>query len=222
MGRYTMSNDTLTKLELTQAGLPHWYKKYSGDKSIMYALLDAFSKATGDTGDIAKRLDDAIGIDTTNDKDLEYRWGSLLGVSKANNESYDLYRSKLKLAIPSLIGGTKDAIVHAIAIIIGIEKDHGLQADYIDVVDGWEYNGESEIPDEYRQYGCFVCTIDMNVGEGAIDVEQKVIDAINRIKASGTSFYVLYKGIRLLKYYNMDAFKYDTLDGTVYDNFGKK
>lgn len=211
-------------LELIQSKLPKFYKKYEykseTEKSVMYAILNAIANTLDGSNTAVDRLDAAIGIDTTYDKDLQYRWGSLLGINKKDTESYNLYRSELKLAIPSLIGGTKDAIIYAIAIVIGIEKDNTLQADYIDVVDGWEYNGDVEIPEEYKQYGNFVCTIDMSVGEGAINVEQQMIDSINRVKASGTSFYVVYKSFKVLRYYQLDPFNYDTLDNTTYDFLG--
>lgn len=216
-----MSN---TNLELIQMKLPRFYKKYEyksdTEKSIMYAILKSISNTLDGSIGVIDRLDAAIGIDTTYDEDLQYRWGSLLGINKKDSESYDLYRDELKLAIPSLIGGTKDAIIYAIAIVIGIGKDSKLQADYIDVVDGWEYTGDADVPDEMRQHGCFICTIDMSVGEGAIDIEQEVINAINKVKASGTSFYVVYKTFKVLRYFQLDAFNYDTLDNTTYDYLG--
>lgn len=217
-----MSNKNL---ELIQMKLPRFYEKYElrstdDKKSVMYAVLNAFANALDSSNTAIIRLDAMIGIDTTYDEDLQHRWGDLLGIDKKIDESYNLYRSKLKLAIPSLIGGTRDAIIYAIAIVIGIEKDNALQADYIDVVDGWEYDGDVDIPDEYRQYGCFVCTIDMSVGEGAIDVEQQIIDSINSVKASGTAFYVAYKSFNILRYYQLDPFKYDTLNNVTYDSLG--
>lgn len=217
-----MSNN----LELIQSKLPRFYKKYEykseTEKSVMHAILNAVSKVLDTNIGATERLDAAIGIDTTYDEDLAYRWGSLLGINKRDSESYDLYRNELKLAIPSLIGGTREAIIYAIAIVIGIEKDNALQADYIDVVDGWEYAGEIKIPDEYKQYGCFVCTIDMNVGDGALalDAEERVINSINKIKASGTAFTVLYKGLNIVKYINLDVFSYETLNSMTYSNLG--
>lgn len=217
-------DNTATHLEQIQSKLPRFYKKYelkdSGEKSVMYALLNAFVKSMVDSYDMVARLDDALGIDTTHGEDLQARWGNLLGINKKDTESYDLYRSKLKLAIPSLVGGTRDTIIYAIATVIGIEKDKELQSDFIDVVDGWEYNGEAEIPDEFKEYGNFVCTIDMSVGESAIDVEQQMIDSINRVKASGTNFYVIYKAFKILRYYGMDRFRYDSFNETYYDYLG--
>lgn len=216
-----MSNKNL---ELLQMKLPSFYKKYenksAAEKSIMHAILRAVADTLDQSNEAIARLDAAIGIDTTYDEDLQYRWGSLLGINKRESESYNLYRSELKLAVPSLIGGTKDAIIYAIAIVIGIEKDSALQADYIDVVDGWEYDGDVDIPDEYRQYGCFVCTVDMSVGEGAINAEGQVIDAIDRVKASGTSYYVVYKSFTIFKYHQLDPFNYDTLNNITYDSLG--
>ena len=211
-------------LELIQMKLPKFYHKYEykseDEKSIMYPILSAIANRLDNSADIMARLDAAIGIDTAYDEDLAYRWGNLLGISKKDTESYDLYRSELKSAIPSLVGGTKDAIIYAIAIAIGIEKDSGLQDDYIQVIDGWEYDGDASISDEFRQYGSFICIIDLNVGEGALNVEQQVVDLINKVKASGTTFTVLYKSFKVLKYYNFDVFNYDTLDNISYSDLG--
>jgi hypothetical protein len=214
----------MSNLELIQAKLPGFYRKYelkdNSEKSVMHAMIDAIAKNIDDSNAVIDRLDDSIGIDTTHNEDLEHRWGSLLGINKKATESYDLYRSELKMAIPSLIGGTKNAIIYAIAIVVGIEKDNALQADFIDVVDGWEYDGDADIPDEYRQYGCFVCTIDMSIGQGAVDAERQIIDSINKVKASGTSCYIVYKAFKISRYYQLDPFNYDTLDNTTYDNLG--
>lgn len=216
-----MSN---TNLELLQMKLPSFYKKYKNksdtEKSVMYAILKSLADTLDQSNTAISRLDAAIGIDTTHDEDLQYRWGDLLGINKRDTESYNLYRNELKLAVPSLVGGTKDSIKYAIAIVIGVEKDDVLQNNYIEVVDGWEYNGDANIPDEYRQYGSFICTIDLSVGEGAIDVEDQIIDAINKVKASGTSYCITYKSFKILKYYSLDSFHYNTLDNITYDYLG--
>lgn len=213
-----------TNIELIQMKLPRFYKKYEykseNEKSIMYAVLNALADMANYSNEAIQRLDSAVGIDSTYGEDLYHRWGTLLGIDKRDSESYDLYRSELKLAIPSMTGGTRDAIIYAIATVIGIEKDKSLQADYIEVVDGWEYTGDVEIPEQYREFGNFICTIDMSVGEGAINVEQQIIDSINRAKASGTAFYVVYKAFKVLRYYQMDPFNYDTFDNTTYDYLG--
>ena len=211
-------------LSLIQDKLPELYAKYENksetEKSVLYVILGVLASTLDCSSMLTDRIDAAIGIDTTYDEDLEYRWGNLLGINKVATESYDLYRNRLKLAMPSMIGGTKDAIKYAIATAIGVEKNNAIQDDYIEVVDGWEYDGDIEIPDEYRQYGCFVCTVDLSVGEGALNIEQKMIDSINEVKASGTKFHVLYKAFTIGKYYEMDVFSYDTLSNTTYDSFG--
>ena len=211
----------MTKLELLQTRLPHFFKKYEfkseNEKSVMYAILKALADMSEKTEGTVDRLNAEIGIDSTYNEDLQVRWGNLLGINRST-ESYDLYRSELKLAIPSLIGGTRDAIKYAMAVVIGIEKDSKLQTDYIDVVDGWEYIGD--VPDEYRTYGCFVCVVDMSVGDTAIDVEQQMIDSINKVKASGTAFYIVYKAFKVDRYYKLDKFNYDTLTYINYDNLG--
>ena len=214
----------MSNLELIQNKLPKFYEKYEykfdNEKSVMFTILKSISNVFDEDNTLINRLDAAIGIDTTHNEDLQYRWGDLLGINKKDSESYDLYRNKLKLAIPSLIGGTKDAIIYTIATVIGIEKNDNIQDDYIEVVDGWEYNGNADIPDEYKEYGNFVCTINMSVGQGAIDIEQQIIDAINSVKASGIRFYVVYKAFKVLRYYQLDPFHYDTLGNTEYSYLG--
>lgn len=215
----------MSNIELIQSKVPRFYKKYEyksdNEKSIMHAVLDAIADRLDENSSILDRVNACIGINTTSDEDLQYRWGDLLGIYKKDNKSYDLYRDELKLAIPSLIGGTKSAIIYAIATVIGIEDNSSLQDNYITVVDGWEYDGDIEISDEYKEYGHFVCTIDMNVGDGAINADEEIIDAINRVKASGTAFCVLYKGFNIYMYYNLDAFSYDTLSSLTYDSLGQ-
>lgn len=209
----------MSNIELIQQKIPRVYDKYEGN-SVLYVILSALANNLDRSNSMVDRADAAIGIDTTYDEDLEYRWGSLLGINKVATESYDLYRNRLKLAMPSMIGGTRDAIKYAIATAVGIENNSSIQDDYIEVVDGWEYEGDADIPSEYKQHGCFVCTIDLNVGEGALGAEQKIIDSINGVKASGTAFYIVYKAFILTKYYEMDVFTYTTLGGTTYDSLG--
>lgn len=212
----------MSNIELIQMKIPDTYKKYGSDneKSVLYVILNAIANKIDECHNNADRLDAMIGIDTTYNEDLEYKWGSALGISKRESESYDLYRNRLKLAMPSMIGGTKEAIKYAIATAVGIEKDDAIQDDYIDVVDGWEYSGDIDIPDEFKQCGYFICTVDLSIGEGALNVEQKIIDSINAVKASGTAFHILYKAFVLTKYHEMDVFSYDTLNGTTYDSLG--
>lgn len=210
-------SDAMTKVELMQGKLPAFYKKYAGDNSVLYAVINAMADANMDSSNILDRLYDAVGIDTTDDADLERRWGSLLSLYR-NNDSFVSYRNKLKLAVPSLIGGTKESIKYAIASIIGVEKDSKVISDYIRVYDAWEYAGDIQNVD--RGYGNFICIIDMNVGGGAIDVEPEILNAINSVKAAGTNCTVYYIQYNINMYYLMDRFNYHTLDAIEYDKLG--
>jgi hypothetical protein len=130
-----------SNLENIQLGLPGFYNKYDS-KSVLYTVISACVDMDERRAVIIKRIDSAIGIDTTYDEDLEYRWGSLLSMPKNRNETYTAYRNRLKMAYPSLIGGTADAIKYAIASVIGISNDQTLVDDYIVVMDAWEqYDG---------------------------------------------------------------------------------
>ena len=54
----------------------------------------------------------------------------------------ELFRNKIKLSMLSGVGGTKQAIKFAVAIIASIEDNAELQDRYIQVIDAWEYDGK--------------------------------------------------------------------------------
>lgn len=185
-----MMDNSKQIIERMQASFPHIYNVY--DKStVLYALLSVFGKKYGMRTDIIDRLYAMIGIDSTYDEDLEYRWGSLLGIYKQIEESYNDYRSRLKIVYSSLSGGTAEAIKYAIASATGLGSDTNTVNEYIHVYDAWKYPyqiDESllgiEITDEASLYGSIICTVDLS--NVTTNVEHaKIMDAINRTKASG-------------------------------------
>lgn len=216
-----MSN---TNLETIQMKLPKFYKKYqmkgleNKDKSIMFPFLKSFGDAIDGSKELIDRVDAMIGIDTTYDEDLYHRWGSLLGLNKGKG-SYGLYRNNIRLSILSGVGGTKEAIKFAVAIIANIENDAELYDKYIQVVDAWEYDGElaphEDDPvynimtndescrlndnmvlngryDPHR-YGSFVVILDLAANEMVLTPDDGVVlEVVNRVKAAGTNAYIVY------------------------------
>lgn len=190
-----MTNNTIQAIERMQASFPHIYNVY--DKgTILYALLSVFGEKYGMRTDIVDRLYAMIGIDSTYDEDLEYRWGSLLNIYKQFGESYDEYRSRLKIVYSSLSGGTAESIKYAIASAAGINSNID---NYVHVYDAWKYPyyidtsllGIDEIVDETSLYGSIICTVDLAGIDNIID-HTKIASAINQTKASGINPYLLF------------------------------
>ena len=211
----------MSNIDLIQEKLPRFYRKYpnkgENERSNMYPVLLAFSSLLDNTSTIVDRIDGMMGIDTTYNEDLYHRWGSILGISKGNG-SWELFRNKIKLAMLSGVGGTKQAIKFAVAIIASIEDNTELQDKYIQVIDAWEYNGKI-IPHSYdpyydittngvftlndnfetnkrydpHKYGAFVVIMDLLANEEILTPDDgTVIDTVNTVKAAGTNAYIIY------------------------------
>ena len=182
--------DSAQILANMQASFPHIYDVYN-EKSILYALLSVYADRCGRRNQILTRLYGMIGIDTTYDEDLERRWGSLLGISRNNNESIEDYRTRLMIVYASLAGGTEEAIKYAIASTIGFSDSPDTINKYIRVYDAWLYNGVDESIVN-KEYGAFVCTVDISDDENVVMYYDKIMHAINTIKASGTVPYLIF------------------------------
>lgn len=182
--------DSAQILANMQASFPYIYDVYN-EKSILYALLSVYADRCGRRNQILTRLYGMIGIDTTYDEDLERRWGSLLGISRNNNESIEDYRTRLMIVYVSLAGGTEEAIKYAIASTIGISNNPDTIDKCIKIYDAWLYNGVDEsIVD--KEYGAFVCTVDISDNEDVTMYYDKIMHAINTTKASGTVPYLIF------------------------------
>lgn len=207
--------DSAQILANMQASFPHIYDVYN-EKSILYALLSVYADRCGRRNQILTRLYGMIGIDTTYDEDLERRWGSLLGISRNNNESIEDYRTRLMMVYASLAGGTAEAIKYAIMSAISVSSD--VANEYVKVYDAWLYdeyvtphkddpvyenvtnddsaqtNGGFILNKNYdiRKYGAFVCTIDTSIDEGIVTYYDKIMNTINMTKASGTVPYLVF------------------------------
>lgn len=189
-----MDKNTMEILHRMQDSFPHIYDVYN-ENTILYALLYVYGIKYGKRTNIIDRLYAMIGIDSTYDEDLEWRWGTLLGVPKQTNESYLEYRNRLKVVYPSLSGGTANAIKHAIASAAGIESDID---QYVSVYDAWEYPydidmsllGIDEVVDETSLYGSIICTLDLSMADAVDHIN--VVNAINHTKASGINPYLIF------------------------------
>lgn len=233
-----MINRNEELLPQMQANFPHLYDVYN-EKTILYALLSVYADKMKSKLSIIDRLHAMIGIDSTYDEDLEYRWGSLLGVYRNSGESYNDYRSRLLIIYSSLAGGTAEAIKYAIAYSIGISNNQEDIDKYIKVYDAWEY---PDIPDTSLTnkdnvflnqnfvtnteiisdaYGHIICTVDLQANESIITMYDKIMNAINKTKASGIYPYLLFiyitNEIASLKYveYAHDRIK-DTMNDTAF------
>ena len=187
-----MTDNTKRIIDRMQASFPHRYDVYNKN-TILYTLLSVFGERHGVRTDIIDRLYAMIGIDSTYDEDLEHRWGSLLGIYRQNNESFNDYRNRLLIVYSSLAGGTAEAIKYAIASVIGITGDVDTIDEYIKVYDAWEYpyDIDTDIIHD-TSYGNIICTIDLQANEGATAMSTKVMDAIRATKASGIYPYLMF------------------------------
>lgn len=204
-----MIDRTKELLPQMQEKFPHIYDVYN-EKTILYALLSVYADKSKERLRIIDRLYAMIGIDSTYDEDLEYRWGSLLGVYRNKGESYSDYRSRLLIIYSSLAGGTAEAIKYAIASTIGISSDVDAINKYIKVYDAWEY---PEVPDTSltnkdnvflnqnfvtnteiisTDYGHIICTVDLEANESITTMHDKIMTAIKKTKASGIYPYLLF------------------------------
>ena len=210
----------VTSIENIKSRLPKFYDK--GDNSVVHGIISTFADIDDDRNRVIDRIDGMIGIDTTHDEDLQYRWGNLLSIYRKPNESYLAYRNRLKMAYPSLIGGTENAIKYAIASVIGITNEQTLVDTYINVYDAWEYDGPIIVNDDIKTYGNVICTIDMTIGKSAFDIEDEILKAINSVKASGIKPHILYINLKVRTYSQLSRLTYDMLSNISYDDLVKE
>lgn len=181
------NSNTLSRM---QGNFPHIYDVYN-DKTILYALLSIYASKYDLTREIIDRIYGMIGIETTYDEDLEHRWGSMLGIYKEIGESYDDYRERLMIVYASFSGGTKEAIKYAVAVTVGISTEKSVIDKYINIIDAWEYDHEL-IPHDAHKDGAFVCTIDLSINESIHYYKDKIMNAINKTRASGINAYLVF------------------------------
>lgn len=213
-----MANTSNELLESMQSRFPHIFSVYD-DSTILYTLLSIYAGRFSDRTEYIDRLDAMIGINTTQDQDLEHRWGSLLSVYRLNGETYNEYRSRLKVAYSSLGGGTADTIKYAVASGIGVNGNSELVDTYIKIFDGWDYlvNGEP-MPD--MVYGHFICEIDIRIQNGVTDMKDLIMSIVDKCKASGTTPHIIFLSKSIKTYNDLGVLTYASLNGMKYEEIG--
>ena len=191
----------MDKIDAILSKLPHFYAQDPGSNN--YAILKAFA----DEFDIAQeqfidRANSNLGIDTADARDLDWRFGSLLGFKRLAGETDDAYRIRLMNMVNALRGGTAPAIQYAVALVLGIADDTVGVEEKIKVYDAWEYENT---PPGYSDYGNFVVIVRLNGEDFDIHhydgIEVDINQLIDVVKAAGTSCVVLlgntqYRNIR--------------------------
>ena len=178
-------------VRMMQSRFPNIYNVYD-ENTIIYTLLRIYADRMDNNTSIIDRINNMIDIDSTSNEDLEHRWGSMLGIYRMNGESYFNYRSRLKIAYPSLAGGTAHAIKYAIASTIGVSDQETIDK-CIFVYDAWLY--DREIPDNIivdQSYGNIVCVVDLAYSTMNIDIQDRVLESINKVKASGINAFIIF------------------------------
>lgn len=181
----------MDKIEAILTRLPHFYAK--DEKSQMYQVLKAFA----DEFDIfverfINRADNDLGIMTSDARDLDWRWGHMLGFPRFNGEKDEAYRMRLVNLVNALRGGTAPAVQYAVALVLGIADDTTETAKKIKVYDAWEYENT---PQGWDAYGNFVVVIRLNGEDFDIHcyegIEIDIDQLIHVVKAAGTNCVIL-------------------------------
>ena len=161
--------------------------------SVLYNVIKSIIDEFNITMNNIDRINKMIGIDNTLPEDIYNRFGALLNIKQNPGETDEQYRSRLKVSVTALSGGTAEAIKYAIASVIGIATNEDAINEYIKVYDAWKYPYEFDpgvITD--TSYGNIICTIDLQANEGAMMMYNRVMDTINTTKASGIYPYLLF------------------------------
>lgn len=173
--------------------IPHFYQK-EPDTNI-YNVVNAFAVEFETVDDeYLQRADNALGVMTTDARDLGWRWGSFLGVPRTINETDNGYRMRLVNTINSLHGGTAQAIQYAVGLIMGVTNDQAKMDRQIKIWDAWEY---PDAPDDIKKPGNFVIVIKFDNDDDISDqyydgIEDDILAIVSSVKAAGTNGIVMF------------------------------
>lgn len=185
----------MNKLEAILNRLVSYYDK--DDKSQIYNILKAFADEFEIvSSEYIDRADNAIGVETTNGKDLDWRWGSFLNIARQDGEDDNTYRKRLSSVANSLQGGTASSIRYAVAISLGLVNDDAKVERCIKIYDGWKYPGAEE---EMKAFGHVVCVFKFDAEDSDLyydGIEEDVVEAMNRAKAAGIIAHALIEYTR--------------------------
>lgn len=194
-------------------------KHYSRDpQSQIYNILKAFADEFEIVySEYIERANNAIGIDNTLGQDLDWRWGSLLNISRRVGESDTTYRKRLSRSMSTLHGGTAESIKYAVSIMLGIEDDEIRVNKFIKIYDGWEYDGAEP---EMKQYGHIICVIILDTEDSIYydGIEDDIIQYIENVKAAGTAMHVI---VEFIKYSVLSMRTYQQLSERTHDQIRK-
>ena len=149
--------------------------------------------------------------------DIYNRFGALLNIKQNTNETDEQYRSRLKVSVTALLGGTKEAVKYAVASGLGVNNDQEAM-DRIHIYDAWDYPGEANV---IKEYGYVVCDIDLNQGIYSIETEAVVTETVNNAKATGVSVQLVFRNFRIVYYIELDNVTYISLDTLNYNQVGE-
>ena len=185
----------MNKLEAILNRLVSYYDK--DDKSQIYNILKAFADEFEIvSSEYIDRADNAIGVETTDGRDLDWRWGSFLNIARQDGEDDDTYRKRLSSVANSLQGGTAASIRYAVAISLGLANDDAKAERCIRIYDGWKYPNAEE---EMRAFGHVVCVFKFEAEDRDLyydGIEEDVVEAMNRAKAAGIITHALIEYTR--------------------------
>ena len=211
----------MDRIEATVNRLPHYYNRLA--TSQVYNLIKAFTDEFEiQYNDYIKRLDNSLGIATTNGADLDWRWGSILKIPRVTSESDEAYRKRLMAMTSILAGGTAQSIKFAIAVFLGIyDTDQIVIDDYIQIYDGWEYDGIFKEP-EMDAYGHVVAIISFAPHDEHTIWYEGIEDDLTLwlavYKAAGVYLHVV---VRYTSYQQLGAYTYGELASYSYDAIRK-
>jgi hypothetical protein len=205
----------MDNLELALSKLPRFYDT-ENPQSVIYNLIKAIIEELDIVQQNIDKVNNMVGINDISGDELLYRWGSLLNIPRISGESDEAYRSKLKLSVTSLTGGTANAIRYAIAVGLGINSDETAVNNRIHVYDAWNYEGAID-----KSNGNIVCVVDLDSQLCTDETFNIINDAINNTKSAGIKFVMVFSNYRMIYYSDLINVTYSSLDTIEYSKIGE-
>ena len=207
----------MNKIDAVFSRFPQYAYDNNNTDSALYKLISAIVDEFNITMENIDRINRMIGIDTVLPDDIYNRFGALLNIKQNTNETDEQYRSRLKVSVTALLGGTKEAVKYAVASGLGVNNDQEAM-DRIHIYDAWDYPGEANV---IKEYGYVVCDIDLNQGIYSIETEAVVTETVNNAKATGVSVQLVFRNFRIVYYIELDNVTYISLDTLNYNQVGE-
>lgn len=197
--------------------LPHYYNKNKSSQA--YNLVKSIATELENTYiNYISRLNNCLDIDTTTGTDLDWKWGSLLNITRQTNELDSTYRKRLKSATTSAFGGTASAIQYSVAVFLGLADDEAKSARCIKIYDGWKYEHAGVGMDGYCH---IICVFKLDSADRDIyydGIEKDIIKCIDRVKVAGTVSHCM---VELATYDDAAKHTYNHLGTMTYDQIRK-